>query len=153
MNEFIKQNWFKIIIAVAVLGFVLFVGYYFVIFLPKHQIAKTQESINFQEKCSNAAKKFFTDDNWGKLSDTDRIDYTNHYSPKYDQCFILISETSLDQTDKSRAVFQWLYDVFANKEYANITYNNNSMVFCSILVGECKSSTEYNSYVSKYMEN
>ncbi len=52
MNEFIKQNWFKIIIAVAVIVVVISIGYYFIVFLPnkneEQKILKedTQQSLN-----------------------------------------------------------------------------------------------------------
>ncbi len=162
MKKFLKENWFKLSIIIVLLAIGISAVYYFAFFSQEQRNSSEQkisnnqtslENIDLQEKCSNAAKIFFNNDNWGKLSDADRISYINHYSMKYNQCFILISEYAFDPTDKSHAVFQWLYNVFENKQYAQITYNNASTIFCSILPSDCKSSTEYNRYVSEYMEN
>jgi len=54
MNNFIKQNWFKIIIATAILIVALSIGYYFTVLnAQKIKISSDEEARNWQIKCEN----------------------------------------------------------------------------------------------------
>lgn len=48
--NFIKNNWFKIIIAVAILIVALSVGYYFFIYLPKYQKEQLDQSAKLEQQ-------------------------------------------------------------------------------------------------------
>lgn len=56
MKKFtLKDNWFKIIIAIAILIIVVFVGYYFIIYLPKEK----KEYLTNQIRCRQEGNKLY----------------------------------------------------------------------------------------------
>ena len=73
MNTFIKDNWFKLGIIIILSIAVLSVAYYFVIFIPQKEGAKTEQQkqeqlikdqekeLEQQEKCREAGTKAYND--------------------------------------------------------------------------------------------
>jgi hypothetical protein len=67
MNEFMRQNWFKIIIAVDVFIIALSIGYYFIFFVPQNEKIKEKQQaqekyLEQQEKCKEAGLKAYKED-------------------------------------------------------------------------------------------
>ena len=93
MNNFVRNNWLKIIIAVASLIAGISVGYYFVLYLQKFkesELLKTNEisdAFSYQQKCSEASKKFY-DSNKPGIYDG----YISHYNKSLNRCFLEFSE-------------------------------------------------------------
>jgi len=57
MKQFLKDNWFKIVITVAILIVAVALGYYFAIYLPKEKAEK--EYLNNQIKCQQEGVKLY----------------------------------------------------------------------------------------------
>jgi len=57
MNEFIKQNWFKIIISLGVILVCVAIGYYFMIYFPKEKA--TKEELANQIKCQQDGTELY----------------------------------------------------------------------------------------------
>lgn len=164
MKKLIKQNWFKIATFAILLVVGLSIAYYFVVLFPTQQqnLAKQQtnsslkNTIDMQAKCADAAKNFFNEDKWGRAAEdinSSNVNYTDNYNSKYNKCFVLITERFSDGSGISLILF----DVFGHKEYANGSFGtndySNKKSYCTILNGDCKSSTDFNRFVSEYMEN
>jgi len=113
MKNFIKENWFKIIIAVVVLIIVLSIGYY-----VKQRSNKQLSNLERQTFCSDMALKFFHYKNYGI---SDGYTYTNHYNSKLSKCFILVSYYKTD----SDLLALDLYDASEGKRYAMYTGHND----------------------------
>jgi len=60
MNTFIKNNWFKLILASAVLVITISVAYYFIIFLPKQN--EQNREFSLQQKCQEAGEKIYNEE-------------------------------------------------------------------------------------------
>ena len=150
MNNFLKENWFKLIIAVAVLIVVLSVGWYFIIFLPKNQPAQSN-IISLQKACASQAKEIFnlrTGDN--SVMGTDYT-YQDHYNNNLSKCYVLITGMRSDgQTNL-------LMDAYENKTIAECESYGGTLMnqdFCSY-----NSSNEewdigkFDGFIKSYMEN
>jgi hypothetical protein len=109
MSDFIKQNWFKITVAVAILIVALSVGYYFSIYVPQ------RNNLVLQEDCSKRANEIFMK-NTGEYAKTYQgYTYTNHYNKKMSKCFVLIYGG--DWTTEYHAT---MYNAYDNKELGGI---------------------------------
>ena len=67
MKQFLKDNWFKIVIASAILIVAISIGYYFVFFVSSNQKIKTEQQaqekyLEQQEKCKEAGLKAYKED-------------------------------------------------------------------------------------------
>ena len=155
MKEKIKKTLnIAIILMSAVLFIVLLVVIlvaYFYNSESEEQAIKTQ--LLLQEQCADTAKNFFWEDKWGRVAEdinSSNVNYTNHYNSKYNKCFVLITERYSDGSGTSLA----LYDVLDHKEYANGSFGlTASGVYCTILNGDCKTISDFNKFISEYMEN
>ena len=57
MKQFIKENWFKLIVASAILIIAIAIGYYFIIYLPKEKVIK--EELANQIKCQQDGMELY----------------------------------------------------------------------------------------------
>lgn len=162
MNKFIKENLLKIGSGIVILVIVGLTAYFYNKSRnseAERQAQKTQ--LTLQEQCADAAKKFLSEDKWGRAAEdlnSSNVNYTNHYNSKYNKCFILITERFSDSSGTS----QVLYDVFDHKEYAGGTFGRDGLGkpsnYCYFSVSipngyECKDVTDFNRFVSDYIEN
>lgn len=96
MKKFIAGNWFKIIIAVAVLIVAISAGYYFLVYLPKIQLS--QELSKNIENCSQLEQKVYK--NYvdliyhGTITGGDSVSSENHYNQELNKCFVEIVNIS-----------------------------------------------------------
>ena len=66
MKKFIKENWFKIIISMAVVAIAGSFAYYFIIYLPhKDQQSNAQQALSMDQensqKCADTGQKYFNE--------------------------------------------------------------------------------------------
>jgi hypothetical protein len=162
MEKSIKENWLKVGGVIIILVIIVLIAYFYnksKNFEVEKQTQKTQ--LILQEQCSDSAKKFLNEDKWGRAAEdlnSSNVNYTNHYNSKYNKCFILISERFSDGSGTS----QVLYDVLDHKEYASGTFSRDGLgktsnyCYFSVLIPngyECKNVTDFNRFVSDYMNN
>jgi len=135
MKKFIKENWFRVIIAVVVVlaGFSVF--YYFTVFLPqqekeKLQVNKNEEMRNWQIKCENYGKEKYGDTT-EKLGDI-VVNRWYGFSKTINTCIAVIESHDY----KSKSEEKSLVDMY--KE--DIIYNYNSE--CSSIYANAGSTVE-----------
>ena len=154
MENFLKQNWFKIIITVAVLIIAVSVGYYFVIISVRNN-----DSLN-QQRCADQAVKAYKSlgypetgvEIWGDTSDS----YTDHYNKKLNKCFIEIA--GFNGSDEYS-----VYDANELKDYFDARETNYNTVgevvpthlICAYNGGVFKNceSGDFDKIIKSYMEN
>ena len=153
MRVFVRQNWFKIIIAAAVLIVAVTAGHYF--------ISNSGRPLLSQVDCASHAKTFyeqFTKDAW---DETDS--YTDHLNRDLNKCFIEITRVYPVSTVPGEGTERDLFDALEGKQYA---YLMNSKTGELIDCFTSKTGSGYNGYsncgsgpndfdnfVKPYMEN
>jgi hypothetical protein len=89
MGKIFRENWFKIVVAVAVLIVAISVGYYFVV-APKEQGQKN--NADSQSACKIQVQQYISE----SLEGEDITDQIAHYNQKLNKCFLLESSKSSD---------------------------------------------------------
>ena len=146
-----KENWFKIVIAV-----VIFAGGYFIGHSP---FSKTSANdFGLQEKCASQAKEFF-EYIYPNKAERDEEEYSNHYNSRLNKCFIRIRHAILASSDSPFFSLQ-LWDAVEKKQYGSYLLmpdNKGSFavkpVECGVLDQHCTSREEFDALVKNYMEN
>ena len=156
MKNFIKQNWFKIIIAVAVLIVAVSVGYYFAIYIPARQ-QEQKSDVDLQAKCATQAQKTFDDFASTMTSNSAGGDFgeQNHYNQKLDKCFVLISYISTTGLVNGGDIanHEALFDAYENTELAGSTYLNSAGKLYPCDIGDkMVSCDDYTNFVNQKME-
>jgi len=170
MSKFIKENWFKLSIAIAVLIVAVSVGYYFIGNASRAgqsatvQTANSQDSISNQQDCANQASNAYVAEGYGPADRSgDITSYTNHYDQKLNKCFIEI----YDRGGTLSSIY--LIDAYELKEYASYMYfygpkgnNGGPNPVCSLdeqvpdisaRAADCTSQDGFESYAATYMAN
>ena len=181
MKNFIKQNWFRI--GILVIGVLVVIVLYAMLKPSKQEVLpvatnpisqtiKTQQSdIDLQAKCADYASKYFKDSGYNQTTQRDQINsYTNHWNNKIGKCFILINSTWSTDISKTFTLFKdvTLIDVIEGKLFGEFTSNGQSFLDMQVMgcntyengdglssgVGQqCKSETEFNSFINPLMTN
>jgi hypothetical protein len=124
----------------------------------------TEASLGEQEKCSNAAKRFFNE-NYGRPDkDTIMINFHNHFNRKRSSCFVVVEWHYRNRGPHSD---NWtnlikIYDAFENNEYADFAENHyiegppsyadrEEVITCEAVGVKCKSINEFNKLSSPLM--
>jgi hypothetical protein len=170
------NNWFKIIIAVAVLIIACSIGYYFIT-IPRTATIQTND-IDSQAKCATQAQKVldnfekkYINDGWssadGGVPASTRVNFNqqNHYNQTLNKCFILITY-DFTQAGLGNPKFtgngETLFDAYQNDELASCVhadreaysnFNAQHTDTCLIGLGNGLSSNEqYKNFVNQKME-
>jgi len=121
--NWLKENWFKFIIAIGVLIVALSVAYYFIMFIPKRndQIRAQEQSKTTQEynqrillqeqDCQKASYKFL-----GEIKETSQFYISanqNHFSISKNTC--LLYYVTVDEYLGERIIEHKIVDVYTNK--------------------------------------
>ena len=148
-----EKNWFKIIIAIAILIVAISAGYYFIA-LPKqpNQINNTDS----QSVCATQAKTVF--ETFKPLAGIDTYSYKNHYNSN-GTCYVLVhglgeggQEDALLNASENIGIAQC--DSYTNASLINFCEYNGVYGY-----GTFSGSTEkydinkFNNFVKTYMEN
>jgi hypothetical protein len=117
-------------------------------------------SLETQGKCSKQATIAFAEGGWNRSA---FVDYTNHYNPALNKCFVEIINNDFVDGHPSHSTI--LVDAFEGKVYGNYVWINLrgkkwwevSPVECSVTTfsGEekhCSSSGEFDALVKDYMQ-
>lgn len=167
MRNFIKENWFKIIVILIIIAGICF--YYFGYYLiEKRQIV----SVDLQEKCSSQAQKIFsafkekyTNDGWNSAgsepaSTRDDFNQENHYNQKLNKCYTLIKyedtndgnyyANSPNTLDYTLPRGESLIDAYENNELASCLHGTDGRGqqedIC--LIGAQNGTIKYNEYLN-----
>jgi hypothetical protein len=164
MKKFIRENWFKMGIIIALLIVALSAAYYFVIFLPIQQQPESLPGqnqvgdIDLQVKCADGAAKLFKQLGYDSSKGTDS--YTNHWNKNLEKCFMLI------QSSANGTIYEYLTDVFEIKTYGATWRGVDAlgdpstiMLSCEMYkdgnqssLKNCHSEIDFESFVKSYME-
>ncbi|MDD4182213.1 MAG: hypothetical protein PHT53_00105 [Candidatus Omnitrophica bacterium] len=162
MSNWIKQNWFKIGVLLALITMSLSVAYYFVLFLPNNQrfsgevaSKSASEIMDFENKCFSAASEFFKENGF----DPKNSGFQNHYNNKLNKCFINIKSAKVGE-DGRLSFYKALYDVYNRKMYGENSWKPEEgknywevkPTVCSILDKPCQAIEDYENLVKIYME-
>lgn len=92
-------------------------------------------------------------------------DYTNHYSPKLNKCFVLVQYGDTKMLPGTIFTYRILEDAFEGKIYANYSWNPEKNKFfwdvpptqCKVTLPSgaeitCHSAEEFDALVKQYME-
>ena len=120
---------------------------------------------DLQAKCAKAARTWFRE-NWPADKDTILLNFTDHYSAKFNKCFILV-EYHYNSRLAAPGGESWtndmnLYDVYENSKYAQFDENHytywkpkystgDEVISCTVSGKQCKTGEEFNNLVSQYM--
>ena len=115
-----------------------------------------RENLELQEKCATQAEKVFRE--LGYNLSKDLATNQSHFNAKFNKCFMSFSVTNLKG---GYSQSRYLIDAYEQRGYAELfKMNSNSMVMptsCSLTPlaekeSSCKSESEYNEFVARYME-
>ncbi|MGD0576822.1 MAG: hypothetical protein ABSA74_01985 [Candidatus Staskawiczbacteria bacterium] len=106
MNTFLKNNWFKMIIAVAVLIIALAIGCYFAIYLPRQNYANQLFTKKADcQKYTTSIKDEIDKENANPFGGISYLEMV-FYSPKEDSCLYATDKlTTYDNNDSKREYF------------------------------------------------
>lgn len=158
--EWLKENWLRLILGIALITVAASLFYYFVILLPSIQensrsSAAQKYNLDSQEKCTKQAEKNFKDqdaETEGKISNS----YVSHYNQKLNKCFILIHRTFL--TNSTYFIDEILSDAYGGEGYAEYdsSFSGGDSAdlrsSCRLLDKTCKTEKEFNDFINIYME-
>jgi hypothetical protein len=123
-------------------------------------------SLGEQEKCSNAAKRFFNE-NYGRPdNDTIMINFHNHFNRKQSRCFVVVEwhyRKSGPHSDNWTNLIK-IYDALENNEYADFAANHyiegspsyndrEEVITCKVAGAKCNSIDEFNKLSSPLMND
>lgn len=143
--KFLKENWFKIIIATAILIVASSIGYY-VISIPKQYVRTA--SIDSQSKCAIQAKKVF--DTFKTVSGIDTYNYGYHYDNN-GTCYVLVHGFG-EGGQEDALINAYENETLAQCEsYAGVSNIN----FCEYngIQTEKYDISKFDDFVKQYMEN
>lgn len=113
MLKFIKENWFKFIIILILLGCSIFVAYFIT----------TQRSLELSRKCSSDGQKFFDNYKLGKVGYSPKFDEPTYYfNNQLNTCLIAIGYQDSTHESLGRAVWD-----ISHAEIVNI-YSNKILI-------------------------
>jgi len=131
MENFIKNNWFKIaIVVILVVG-----GIYYFATLSQKQEAKENSDLALQTQCADRAAVFYKQGGYEKDTQGFSSFYTNHWNKKLGKCFIQITSTSLNNDG---FVTMDLFDAFEGKHYAVYMGHNSCDPASLVVLGKPK---------------
>jgi hypothetical protein len=117
-------------------------------------VARNQSTLAHQEKCAEAAEKFFFKRGYKSIYAI--AYYQCHYSKKLDKCFILVTRSStLVQNGEGSKLTTSVFDVFAGKCYGSFdSSKGNNVEIEEGWVGDktCHSGKEFLTLIKPYME-
>lgn len=162
MNRWIKQNWFKLGVLLSFFIISLSMAYYFILFLPHHQVNSVKsvlessaENVELENKCFAAASDFFKEGGF----DPKNSGFQNHYNRKLNKCFINIKSARIEEDGRLR-LYKALYDVYNRKIYGEYSWRpENGKKYwevkpssCFMLDNPCGTIDDYENFVKTYME-
>jgi hypothetical protein len=125
---------------------------------------KKTVDLDLQGKCATAAKAVFHEQ-YRADKDTLLLDYRNHYNNQLGKCFVEIfwnyKDTPWHRGQWFRKVY--LYDALEHDLYAELGEHSEfnpetnefkiSVITCTVTGVECRSRTEFEASIRRYIEN
>jgi len=156
MKNFLKDNWFKLVIAFIVLLIgTSFFSYYVTISRKEKAAFQQQNDFDLQKKCSTVANAYFKNSDY---TENQIATYTNHYNKKLNKCFISIISSNIVPENGAKLTYKSLIDASEGKLYAKVHefLPKDSLIsqtiVCELLDTTCSSPIEYNFFIKSYME-
>lgn len=167
MKKFIKENWFKIIISLAVIIITSSVVYYSVVFLPhRDQQISSQQALKINQdnaqKCADQVQKAlnifqntFNEYDLLTISSPTILGQTNHYNQKLSKCYILIKYKFTVSGSEASSIYygESLQDAYENIQLASCDHTGIDSDSC--FIGENNKGVpveKYKDFVKQRME-
>ena len=110
--NFFKNNWFRLIVVVAILIIALSVGYYFLVYLPK--LNASQELSKNIENCSQLESKVYKSYvdfiYHGTIISGNSVSSENNYNQNLKKCFVEITDDTTYGAPASETTHTNIYD-------------------------------------------
>jgi hypothetical protein len=117
-----------------------------------------RDQYEMREKCGKLAREWFKKE-WGDgISNTASAlvvtNFQNHYSGRYNTCFMELESTSTAKGGKSAGSFHsiTLWDMNDNKDYGSFMESRHR-VACTVENKTCRSLDEWNELIKPYMND
>lgn len=124
------------------------------------------ESLQFQEKCAEQAKKVFHALGYKDEQQNLNTDiYQSHYNTKIGKCFMAVESTNMTTSPGTQFTTRILLDAFEQREYAEYMWMSRKdkkywevpPTVCKLIASStseqiCKSEDDYKAFVAKYVE-
>jgi hypothetical protein len=129
--------------------------------IPEASAEPNKEQYELQERCGKRAAEVFKSYNpGGEITNTDTgqdiVTYQNHYSARFNKCFVLQITTSVNfrSSNKSMSTLMTLFDVNENKDYGQFFKSSLYEIptTCEVQKQVCHSQTEWEELLKPYME-
>ncbi len=116
--------------------------------VPAHSQSR-KEIYDLQERCGKRAAEIF-DKDFPKDDRKGLEDFENHYSVRFNKCFMLETNTIITQTEGKTTSLKWLtlFDVNDNKVYGSF-----GLLTCDVQGKTCHSELEFRNFIRPYMED
>lgn len=165
MDDWLKQNWFKlgILIAAFIIAFTVAFSQIYPRLSAKTPSKTTYsniEKLQLKENCSNIAQKYY-EKNWNEVPAGMIVNHTSHFNQKLNKCFIYIKVADFTEAYVSNNYY--LYDAIEGGLYAEYDHVVNSgegkkyedipPSECNVEGQLCKSERKFNNLIQPYMEN
>ncbi len=170
MKNFLKDNWFKLSFAVAILIIAISLAYFLynnnsrskpTTQVPTQQSVTQQiDDFDLQKKCSDAAGNFYTKNGFN-LKDSSMNGFVSHWNKALNKCFIEYSNGL-----GNNGIYYTLSDALGGTEYGEIVWtfpNENNPSWCYLYPNgnagtdtsptNCKSKIEFDNFVKPFMNN
>ena len=156
MKNFIKQNWFKLIITIILLTIAIVVLQ--CILEQKNELTKNNDFLN-QQRCAESASKMFIKEGFNKNSS----DYISHWNKSLNKCFINSSDRLVNAHNTDIA--ENLADAEEGVIYAEIQWtipNQNKPYYCELYSNgnindtnstSCNSKEEFDTFINSFLNN
>jgi hypothetical protein len=107
-----------------------------------------------KERCGRQAAETFKKEWSSNIVNTKNgqiiAGFENHYSPRFNKCFYLLTATSYEPGKKPYRSLS-LFDLHDNKEYA--TFDDGAVLQCEVREYFCHSEAEWRRLIKPYMED
>jgi hypothetical protein len=118
------------------------------------QTAKPRQATLAQQKmCAEQAQKIFKEDNPTRPEHAITWEYTSHYEPRTNVCYIMTHTATVK--DKGFSISYAVYDAIEGRGYASFIQIDKDVMECDITrpgqdEEQCHSSDEFRTLVEKY---
>jgi hypothetical protein len=121
-----------------------------------------KEQYELQERCGKRATEFFEKEYGHRgVSNTETgqstAQFENHYSPKLNKCFVLVSTMAFENANKTKSYSfdDILIDINDNKIVGEYFQRNNNAApdMCNVASADCHSKEEWRTLLRPYMED
>jgi len=130
----------------------------------KIEKSNAAQDYDLQARCAKDARAWFNQ-SYSRDSQTDLLDYTNHYNKNLNKCFATVEyHFTIAPKNPSWMNDMSLWDIYENSQYGKFLESHtidlnlkggtaDHIVTCEVAGSKCKTIDEYNGLVQPYLNN